>query len=546
MLLSGFTHTGPGHLTGNLIGTLAFGSLAEYAYGHFPTRRGSSSFGSRLSNPYVRAFLVVPGVTVVAGLLTAAFSIGPVIGFSGVVFAYAGYAVVSYPMATVIASVAGRVGNLVYQALVNPQPVVRSRPVFSTPWFAEIALQTHALGFLLGLLVGLAVARRRATATASLADRVVDDRATPAASTDGGAPDTDTGGDTDTVDGRGSDPAGADADSRRAPPSVDSAARSSDGSASGGWLPGVDAGLPSAGRIWLGTLVFAVANSFWAVYWFRGQGRFVLYRWVGAATVAGLATLVAVAIAGPDRPVLGGSPVPDPATVRAAIRSASPRLIAVFVVLVATAGLAGPAVPVNLATAQDGAFPGDYLSVRDYTVTYAEDVPDGMVGVVDVEAFGESTDVRVSGVIVRSRERGIWFAAVPKGQLALTGRSRVVLGGVGWREEVVVTRTGWTVVGNRTAYRVNVTHGGSIVSAYTSPPRQAEPVVAGRNVSVLTREESFVLEVSRDGNVSHARLPPANGTVTVDGVQFVRNDSKVFATIDDTRVRVAARETYRE
>jgi membrane associated rhomboid family serine protease len=534
MLASGFSHTGPGHLTGNLIGTLVFGSLAEYAYGHFPTRRGTSSFGSRLSNPYVRAFVVVPGATVVAGLLTAAFSIGPVIGFSGVVFAYAGYALVSYPLTTVVASVATRVGTLLYQAMLDPEPVVESRPVFSTPWFAQIALQTHALGFLLGVLLGVYVARRRSRPTTpGLRSGRSPDWASP-------------GGDSassSTVPRSRSTASGPRSGATRSPSTDGGSSRSSapeSGSTDGG------RGLPSPGRLWLAALVFVVANNFWAVYWFRGEGAFVLFRWIGAALVAGLATLVAVAVAGPDRPIVPRLAAPDPRTTMQAATSASPRLLAVFVVLVATAGLAGPAVPVNLATAQEGALPGDSLAVRDYRVTYAENVPNGMVGVIEFEAFGETTGVNTSGVIVESRDRGLWTTAVRKGQLALTGRSRVVLGGVGWRDEVVVTRTGWTVVGNATAYRVNLSHGGSEVTAYTSPPRQAEPVIAGRNVTVLTGDESFSLLVTRDDVEHRARLPAANESVVVDGVRFVHNDSKVFATVDDTRVRIAARETYRE
>jgi hypothetical protein len=451
-----------------------------------------------------------------------------------VVFAYAGYALVSYPLTTVVASVATRVGTLLYQAMLDPEPVVESRPVFSTPWFAQIALQTHALGFLLGVLLGVYVARRRSRPTTpGLRSGRSPDWASP-------------GGDSassSTVPRSRSTASGPRSGATRSPSTDGGSSRSSapeSGSTDGG------RGLPSPGRLWLAALVFVVANNFWAVYWFRGEGAFVLFRWIGAALVAGLATLVAVAVAGPDRPIVPRLAAPDPRTTMQAATSASPRLLAVFVVLVATAGLAGPAVPVNLATAQEGALPGDSLAVRDYRVTYAENVPNGMVGVIEFEAFGETTAVNTSGVIVENRDRGLWTTAVRKGQLALAGRSRVVVGGIGWRDEVVATRTGWTVVGNATAYRVNLSHGGSEVTAYTSPPRQAEPVIAGRNVTVLTSDESFSLLVTRDDVEHRARLPAANESVVVDGVRFVHNDSKVFATVDETRVRIAARETYRD
>jgi membrane associated rhomboid family serine protease len=478
MVSAGFTHTGPGHLIGNLIATLAFGSVAEYAYGHFPTERGASSFGDARSNPYVRALVVVPGVTVVAGLFTAAFSVGPVIGFSGVVFAYAGFAVVHYPLGTIVASAATGVGNLAYNALLSPAPVFRSEPVFRTPWFAEIALQTHVLGFLGGVLVGLYLRRRRTTA------------------------------------GRG-------------------------GSAPSGHR------LPSPAILALGVLVFAVSKNFWAVYWFRGEGAFVLYRWAGAVLVAALTLLIVAAVAASDRPLRPSLAVPDPGTLGGAIRSASPRIVAVGIVLVATAGLAGPAVPVNLATAAEGPLPGDSLGVRDYEVTYVEDVPDGMVGVVEFEALGESTAVNTSGVVVRSRERGLWVTAVRAGDLDLNGRSQVVVGGVGWREEVRATRTGWDVVGGGTAYRVELAHDGRRVTPYVSPARRAEPVVAGRNVSVVPRPDSFAIRVERAGTVATGPIPTENESVTLQGVTFVRDDRRVFATARGTRVRVASEERYR-
>jgi membrane associated rhomboid family serine protease len=471
LVTSAFTHTGTSHLIGNLLGALAYGTLAEYSLGHYPTERGATSFGSAWTNPYVRAFLLIPGAVVVVGLFTAAFSIGPVIGFSGVVFAFAGYAVVSYPLATVLASAATRVGNVVYAALTSPQPLFESRPVFSTPWFADIALQTHALGFLLGVLVALGVAARR-----------------------------------------GDD-------------------------------------LPPLSRLWAGVLLFTVGSSFWAVYWFRGGGQFVLYRWLGVALVSAMATLVAVAAAGSDRSLLGGSddvPVATARTMRAAVRAAGPRHLAAVVVILGTAGLGAPAVPTNLATAADDDLPGRSLEVRDYEVTYVEDVPNGMVGVIDVEAFGESTQVNTSGVVVRSVDRGIWLTSVQKGRLALRGRSAVRLGGIGWRETVVANRTGYAVVGNGTVYRVTLEEGDRRVVAYTSPPKRSEPIVAGRNVTVRTAADGFELAVEYRGSTLSAPMPGVNESVVVQGVRFTRQRNKVIAMAGDTRVRVAARETYRE
>jgi membrane associated rhomboid family serine protease len=474
MVTSPFAHLGPNHLVGNLVGTLAFASVAEYAYGHFPRRRGASSFATRRSNPYVRAFVVVPAVTAATGLVVGAFSIGPVIGFSGVVFAFAGFALVYYPLTTVLVSVGSRAVDLFYRSLLNPQSTVESRTVFVTPWFADIALQTHALGFLVGVLGGLWLQSHRGEAR------------------------------------------------------------------------------PDARRVWLGAVVLAVTSSFWAVYWFRGNGTFVLYRAIGFVLVVGLALVVTSAVSGPSRPLRArvladGAPdrLRDADGLREALAAASVRQVAAVLIVVGAAGLAGPAVPVNLATAASGDLPGETVTVRDYQVTYAENVPNGMVSVVDVEAFGESTTVNASGVLVQSQERGIWMQTVPKGRLALRGRVPVRLGGVGWRAEVVAQRTGWKVVGTDPAYRVQLHHGDRTVTAYTTPPRRAEPLLAGQNVSVLAEPDGFYVTVGAGENRARAAIPATNETTTMNGVTFSRTDGKLFATVDETRVRVASVETYK-
>jgi len=105
MLTAGFAHAGPGHLLGNLFGTVALAPIVEYAFGHFPRERGASSFGSLQTNPYVRALLVFPATVAIVGVTLTLFTLGPVIGFSGVVFAFAGFALVRYRAR------AGRVGR---------------------------------------------------------------------------------------------------------------------------------------------------------------------------------------------------------------------------------------------------------------------------------------------------------------------------------------------------------------------------------------------------------------------------------------------------
>jgi membrane associated rhomboid family serine protease len=468
MVTAAFTHSGAGHLVGNLVGTLTLAPIAEYAFGHFPRRRGSQSFVGLRQHPYVRAFVVFPAAVLVVGLLTAVFSIGPVIGFSGVVFAFAGFALVYYPLTTVVALSVGDVVNLLYNALSRPELVARSRPVFVRPWWSEIAIQGHALGLLLGVMLALWLVRRRG-----------------------------------------------------------------------------DAG-PSPLRLWVGVLLFGVAQSLWAVYWFRGGGEFVLFRAAGFALVVLLATVVTLAVRASGRPVLGSlADGLDPDSLRGFLPTLPRWQVAAAVLLFATAAISGPAVPVNLVTASDDPLPNDPVTVRDYEVTYAEDVPDGMVSGVDVEAFGETTQVNTSGVIVRSERRGIWTTAVSKSRLAFDGETRVRVGGVGWRDEVHVNRTGWTVVGGGTAYQVRLTPpDGEQRLVYHSPSRDVEGLVNGANISVRPAPEGFVLNVSKGDRAEEVRIPAHNETTSAMDLLFARDGKKLYVVANDTRFRIATRETY--
>ena len=461
VVTAAFSHNGASHLIGNLVGTLTLAPLAEYAWGHFPRRRGAQTFSSLRTNPYVRAFAVVPGAVLVVGLLTSVFAIGPIIGFSVVAVALKNVALVNYPLGTVVAVVAGGALRLVYNALRVPTLTASGRPAYVTPWWADIAIQGHALGLLIGVLVGLWIVRRR-----SRHDR------------------------------------------------------------------------PSARRLWLGALLVAVEQSLWAVYWYRGGETYVLYRAAGVVLVAGLVVLVVVAAVARDDPLVEWEIGVDSGTVRNWQAAAG-------VLLLATAAVAGPAVPTNLFTAASGELPGEERTVRDYEITYAENVENGLVSAIDVEAFGETTAVNTSGVIVRSSERGIWTTAVPKGRLAFDGRVAVRLGGVGWRETVYAQRDGWRVLGGGTAYRVGFDDGDSGRVVYTSDPATAGPTLAGRNVTVVPAREAYHLRVSRgDAANETAALPPKNGSVTLDGLRFDRNASRVTVSYNGTRVQLLTRETY--
>jgi membrane associated rhomboid family serine protease len=160
ILTAGVAHASVGHVTGNLLGALVFGSLAEYAWSHFPEARGTTTFSSLRTNPFVRALAWGVGL-LVAAVLTAAFALGPVVGFSGVVFGLVGFALVRYPLATVAAVLGSRVVSLLYSALMQPSVQQSAGESFSRPWWANVAVQGHALGLLLGVVAGIALLYRR-------------------------------------------------------------------------------------------------------------------------------------------------------------------------------------------------------------------------------------------------------------------------------------------------------------------------------------------------------------------------------------------------
>jgi len=166
MVTAAFAHSGLSHVTGNLLSTVVFAPVAEYAWGHFPTERGSQSFAAYRTNPYARIAGFVVAVLLV-GLATSVFVPGPLVGFSGVVFAFAGFAVVTKPVTAVFAIVGSRVVRVVYYSLQDPVLSRQATTQFVEPWWAGIAIQGHALGLLLGVLLGMALLARRGTRPAA-------------------------------------------------------------------------------------------------------------------------------------------------------------------------------------------------------------------------------------------------------------------------------------------------------------------------------------------------------------------------------------------
>jgi membrane associated rhomboid family serine protease len=460
MLLAPFSHAGMGHLTGNLLAAVVFAPLAEYAWGHYRPASAGETAPALLDRPGARIAVFVVGVLAV-GLLTSLFVPGPLIGFSGVVFALAGFALVTHPIATVFAVVGGQLFRLAYFAFRNPVVTAEARQRFLSPYWAEIAIQAHVLGLLVGIVLALLVLRRRGSA-------------------------------------------------------------------------------PDPTHVWFAGGAYAVSESLYAFYWYEGANRFVMFRGAGLAAVLVFAGLIPLAIGGRSRQL-----VPD--GVREAVPAlgplfALPRRRAVFAVLVAPVlAISMVAVPFNAVDLSGTQAPNDGVRVGDYRITYAENVADGSLGAVSVPFVSDSVRVRASGVIVTNPSRHVWEEVVAAGRLAFDGRARVTVGGLGWRETVVVNRTAWHVVDGGSTYTVYVSRAdGPTKRVFVDDPVRVPAVLDGRRVQIRPTADGYDLDVL-EGNVTResSPMPPPGETVTVQGLTFNRTDGTLAVEFDRTKLQIA-------
>ena len=459
MVVAGLAHSNTSHLIGNLLGTLLFGSVAEALWGHHTNRRTTTRLHAAWTHPVIRALIIFPAAGLLLSILGALVALGPIIGFSMVVFAFAGFTLVQAPVLTILASVSQGVLRRLLDAIQTPQQIAASGTTYSTPWFASIAIQGHAVGLLVGVLLGLGyqrVTRRQR---------------------------------------------------------------------------------PSAGVLWAAVLLFAVERSLWAVYWYRGNNSYVLYRAVGLGLVFVLATVVTYAVVADDTPLFPAVAVDNPTTFVTDLTTISSRQVGLLLVVTASAILIAPAVATNATTAADGDLPGEPIEVRGYELTYGENVTNGQLNVIDIEGAGESTRLNTSGVIVRNTDRHIWSTAVSKSELANRGAADIRLGGLTWEETVTASRTGWQAVGGGTTYRVTLTHDNHTRSLYHSEAVDAEPVVAGQRVSLNATDTGFTVGV----NDSVAALPSKNESTTLGRLTLRRQDNRLVAVNNRTQtaVRVA-------
>lgn len=143
-------HGNVSHITGNLVAAVVFAPVAEYIIGHKPSRR-----------PLVRALVGIPVAWYGIGVFISVLSWGPSIGFSGVVFFFFGFVVVFYPVVSVGLLVVTSALRTVVSAIRDPVTRRTAGETFTTPGWANVAVDAHALGFLLGIALAVLLARRR-------------------------------------------------------------------------------------------------------------------------------------------------------------------------------------------------------------------------------------------------------------------------------------------------------------------------------------------------------------------------------------------------
>jgi len=535
LLTSGIAHGGPNHLLSNMTATLALAPIAEYAWSHFPPGKQGRKLGGDLGRldvgrpsgllgrPWVRAVVVFPLVLVAGGVVGSLFSLGPGIGFSGVVFAIAGFALVTAPLPTVVAVVVTSALSRLISALT--QPIIRAGVEGgppSPPAWANIGFQVHMLGFLVGVIVGAVVLLRR----------------------------------------------------RQRPK-----------------------------REWafFAAVLFGLAQSLWLVVWPGGDDTYVLYQGAGVAFVLLLSIVVAVAASGPngripqvfddDRQVperrilallwllllavlaagsLAGArqldqpflAVAGPAVVLALVLSipALPALapdrwyggpvtqrhaglvgLVMLTLLVASVGI-----PLGFVTADDSTIESaSTVQTGDYTLAYVENGTTGHSLAIDLYE-DEELRSNVSGVVLVSEQREMWTVAIPERALAYRGNASVQVGGLGWRETVDAERTGWDVVGNDSAYVVDLVVDGERTRSYTGDPVRAGARINEHNISVVPTADGFDLRIERNGTrLGTGPLPKTGESTTVGPLTFTTeedDDTHVVARSDGTEVTIATKE----
>ena len=564
MFTSGFAHNSPSHLLGNMLATVVLAPLAEFIWGHYPhdgggTRRPGQqrtdstvpetpdptefdtppeadavpsgprsvvpaaetvSSGKRQvrdeetqqvrepetrrlrDRPVVRALVIFPGVVVLVSLLTSFYALGWSLGFSGTVFAFLGFVLLRYPIATAVALLGVSLLNTLLNAVLTPvlRAGVETGPPRPPGW-AGVNVQAHMLGFLIGVLLALLLLWYRDEQPSG--PRLFLATVLVAAVQGLWQLATRSGGEFLRYQGLG-------VIFVLLLAIIITYVMVNENVTLTGWTPPVLRGI---GALWV--VVVAI-------------GAVVAFSVLDTSLMLVLSVTALVPIL-----LLPGATlvVPDilsdwPMTTR--------RLLFVGLVVI-TVVIALPSVAGNAVEMDDDAIPGESVTVDDYHVNYAENVSHGRTGTTE------------SGLIGVSEQRYIWSVAVTEGVLAHEGTETVPLGDIGWRETVEAERTGWNVVGNDSVYVVDLKTDDEEVRSFNSSPSQAAVTLSNSTIKLVPTDDEFLINVTQDGEQAGSTpLPPVNETAAVGTLEFVTVEldgtPTLLASTADSRLVIAEKE----
>ncbi|AXR78119.1 rhomboid family intramembrane serine protease [Natrarchaeobaculum sulfurireducens] len=511
MATASFSHASLSHFTGNMAGTLLVAPIAEFVWGHYPDERDGTGDGL-WHTPWVRAVVIFPLVVIGIGFLTSLFALGPVIGFSGLVYAFAGFAIVRYPIATLLATTLLQSAALTtVRALQTPVYVyVAEASPPQAPSWATIAIQGHALGFFIGLVLGIVLLERRGIRPNPLRVWLAvvlfafakglwqiywfgEGNSFLLFQGPGIA--------VVTVLAVVITLAVAASDEPALPSSLDRFRASS---------PAEDLRIDLRRPIELAREVPETVED-------------------SSARLERIADLV-----GGER----SADVPS-------LSFRTQRGTAFVAVLLVLAVVAGIAVPTNLLVMAEPSHDEETtLTVDDYTIEYTKEAENLLVSGFGLDELTEDEGLEASGVIVSSGERTIWLEAVSADHLEFVGEETVSVGGPGWRETVTAERSGWELVGNDTVYQVWLSADGDERLAYESDSASANVRIQDRTVAIAPQDGEFVLGVEFDGDLETAPVPEDDEFVEIGGLTVENDDGTLYAASNGTEVAVASEETY--
>jgi membrane associated rhomboid family serine protease len=555
MVSSGFAHNSPGHLLGNMLATVVFAPIAEFIWGHYthdppdeiatpgrpsddetvpdepaPTEfdgtRGERAIPSPAAHqsddesregqahttadeetqlrdsPGVRALVIFPAVVVLVSLLTSLYALGWSLGFSGTVFAFMGFVLIRYPIPAAVGILGISILNTVLNTLLTPvlRATAQSGPPRPPSW-AGINVQAHMLGFLVGVLLALALLWTRE-------ERPDGPRlflGTVLIAFVQGLWQLSTASNGEFVRYQGIGVIFV----LLLAILVTYVAVATNAQI-GGWAGTL---LRGAGGLWLTLVVLGAAG-------------------VVALLDASTMTVLTVAIIG-FLLLVPGLVLVAPGDLFEWSMS-SRRLLTVGIVLVAVV-IALPSAAGNSLGMADDAVPDGAVAVGDYRVSYAENVSHGRVASND------------SGLIVVNERRYIWSTVASTEVLEHQGSVTVPVGGLGWRETVEAERTGWNVVGNDSVYVVDLETDDTVTRSFTSEQSRSSVTVANRTVTLVPGDEAFRVTVTQDGEtLDSVPVPEMGATVAAGGLEVLQTERQETATLvvstDSTEVVVAQKE----